>query len=125
MLWKRTEDHVEKVKAVTQLEVADYETSSTPFLKSFMKDAMKVGFATMNQEAKFLASKSKSSSIDLKKQQYIENRGGTAACQQAAVNLVTNSPRMSVHDKKNLRMSVGKPHTEVLLPSGHFLTPKS
>ena len=124
MLWKRTQEHVEKVKSVTQLEVADYETSSTPFLKSFMKDAMKVGFATMNQEAKFLASKSKSSSIDIKQEQYIENRGVTAACQQAAVNLVTNSPRMSVHDKKHLRMSVGKPHTEVLLPSGNYFDTK-
>ena len=52
------------------------------------------------------------------KTEWIENRGIPAACHNAAVNIVTSGPKISLEDRKMWRKGLGKPSTITVLPSG-------
>ena len=66
----------------------DYETSGPGFLHSIMGDAIKTGFRAMKAEGKNMCMPRYKTKINENEEMYIENRGVTAACEEAATSII-------------------------------------
>ena len=105
-----------KVPEVVEDPFNNGTASMQPLLNDIMKNAMKVCYKTAENERKNQILKQKR--FDPIESEYIENRGVSAGCQHAAVNIVTASPNISLADRKKWRKGLGKPSTMAILPSG-------
>ena len=104
-------------------ETLDFESSSPTFLKDIMGESIKIGQkAAAQQAAKH--PEWKHGVRDPTTEYYIENCRITAACENAATNIVCKAGTMSVKERKDWKMHFGKPNTKVLLPSNDVFDTK-
>ena len=127
IMHKRRMDNFVKMAPKTHgVEASDYSASSPGFLGNIMSDAIKIGWKTMKNEGKNMAVMWDNSGIDDKTEMYVENRGVSAACEEAATAILCKSSSLPMEEKMKYRDLIGgKPTTDVLLPSGDRFSTKS
>ena len=87
-----------------------------PFLQNIMKDAMLMCMKTIKKAEKNENLNTYKFKPELHER--IENRGVTAGCHNAAVNIVSHSQKLTLKERMDWRKGLGKPTTKVSLPSG-------
>ena len=90
-----------------------------------MEDAIKTGMNAVKMEEKTMLTPEPKSKMDHKTELYIENRGVTAACEEAAASIICKATSLPMETKLKYRDLIGKPTTNVLLPSGDRFSTKS
>ena len=117
LIQKSLEKNREGEKEFVEDPFSKQEETVQPFLSNIMKDAMKMCWKKWNEEKKNV-NLDPFHKFDSDIHERIENRGVTAGCHNAAVNIVASSPNVSLKERLAWREGLGKPTSKVCLPSG-------
>ena len=123
---RRLDERIQMSPKKQVVDASEYASSSPGFLGNIMSDAMKIGWKAMKNEGQNMSFTRDKRVLDEKTEMYIENRGVTAACEEAAATIVCKATSLPMEEKIKYRNLIGgKPTTDVLLPSGDKFSTKS
>ena len=96
----------------------DYSTTTPNFLRDIMSDAFQFGIQSHKKKVLREETARSTIEVDQELQNHLLSVAATNACHNASLN---NSQKLTLKDRKELRLGLGKPNTKVRLPSGNVL----
>ena len=103
----------------------DYSTTTPNFLRNIMSDAFQFGIQNHQKEVLKSTAVQPSVEVNTENQNHLLAIAASSACHNAALNIVTDSQKLTLKDRKELRKGLGVPNTKVRLPSGNQFDTKT